>query len=132
MDIFLAHSFCTGIGCKGNHSHEKINFSGDYKYRIEEFCEITCCYVKERMDICSFCKKCVDCRKVSITSFCDSIYERNRKRDDCISHVVVRWHCFKDKICRICLVQSVQCAYHFLIARNIQIKSGFLKKKNLV
>ena len=69
-NFFLAHSFCTAIGCKGNHSHEKITFSGDYKYHIKEFYEITCCYVKERMDICSFCKKCVDCRKVlNITFF---------------------------------------------------------------
>ena len=41
-NFFLAHSFCTAIGCKGNHSHEKITFSGDYKYRIKEFYEITC------------------------------------------------------------------------------------------
>ena len=63
------HSFCTEIGCKGNHSHEKITFSGDYKYRIKEFYEITCYYVKERMDICSFCKKCIDCRKVLNITF---------------------------------------------------------------
>ena len=69
-NVFLAHSFCTAIGCKSNHSHEKITFSGDYKYLIKEFYEITCCYVKERMDICSFFKKCVDCRKVlNITFF---------------------------------------------------------------
>ena len=70
INFNLAHSFRTAIGCKGNHSHEKIPFSGNYKYRIKEFYEITCWYVKERMDICSFCKKCVDCRKVlNITFF---------------------------------------------------------------
>ena len=56
------------------------------------------------MNICSFCKKCVDCKKVlNITFFCDGIYERNRKRESCISHVTVRWHCFKHKFFRICL-----------------------------
>ena len=69
-NFFLAHSSCPAIGCKGNHSHENITFSGDYKYRIKEFYEIICCYVKERMDICSFCKICVDFRKVlNITFF---------------------------------------------------------------
>ena len=56
------------------------------------------------MNICSFCKKCVDCKKVlNITFFCDGIYERSRKRESCISHVTIRWHCFKHKFCRICL-----------------------------
>ena len=100
----MAHSFCSAISCEGNHSHEKITSSADYRYRIKEFYDITCCYVKERMDICSFCKKFIDCKKVlNITCFCDTIYERNRKREDCISHVVVRWHYFKHKFCRICL-----------------------------
>ena len=42
INFNLAHSFRTAIGCKGNHSHEKIPFSGNYKYRIKEFYEITC------------------------------------------------------------------------------------------
>ena len=61
--FFLEHTFCTAIGCKGYHSHAKITIFGDYKYRVKEFYEITCRYVKERMNICSFCKKCVDCKK---------------------------------------------------------------------
>ena len=53
MIFFLQFSFCTAIGCTGNHSHEKISIFGYYKYSVKEFYDITCCYVKERMDICS-------------------------------------------------------------------------------
>ena len=56
-DFFLQFSFCTAIGCTGNHSHEKISIFGYYKYSVKEFYDITCCYVKEQMDICSYCKK---------------------------------------------------------------------------
>ena len=126
----MAHSFCTAIGCKGNHSHEKITFSGDYKYRIKEFYEITCYYVKERMDICSFCKKCIDCRKIlNITSFCDLIYERNRKRDNCISHVVVRWLCFKHKFRRICLDTVSTMCVPFPYSQEHANQKGLQKKK---
>ena len=126
----MAHSFCTAIGCKCNHSHEKITFSGDHKYRIKEFYEITCCYVKERMDICSFCTKCVNFRKVlNITFFCDSIYERNRKRDDCISHVVVRWHCFKHKFCRICLDTAGTMCVPFPYSQEHANQKWLLKKE---
>ena len=100
----MEHTFCTAVGHKGNHSYEKITFNGDYKYQVKEFYKTTCCYVKERMNICSFCKKCVECKKVlNIRFFCEMTYERNRKREDCISHVTVCWHCFKYKFCRICL-----------------------------
>ena len=103
-DFNLQFGFRTAIGCKGNHSHEKISIFGHYKYRVKEFYEITCCYVKERMDICLYCKKCLDCKKVSnITFMCDFIYKRNSEREDCISHAVINWHCFKNAFCRICI-----------------------------
>ena len=103
-DFNLQFGFRTAIGCKGNHSHEKISIFGHYKYRVKEFYEITCCYVKELMDICLYCKKCLDCKKVSnITFMCDFIYKRNSEREDCISHAVINWHCFKNAFCRICI-----------------------------
>ena len=89
---------------QGNHSFEKITIFGHYKYRVKEFYEVTCCYVKERMDICSYCKKCLDCKKVSNITFAfDSIYKKNKEKEDCISHAVINWHCFKHAFCRICV-----------------------------
>ena len=102
--LSLQYGFCTAIGCKGNHSFEKITIFGHYKYRVKEFYEITHCYVKEQMEICSYCKKYLDCKKVSnITFACDSIYKKNKEKEDCISHVVINWHCFKHAFCRICV-----------------------------
>ena len=130
----MEYTFFTAIGCKGYHSHEIITSFGYYKYRVKEFYEITCCYIKEKMNICSLCKKCVDCKKVlNITFFCDGIYERNRKRESCISHVTVRWHCFKHKFRGICSDTAGTTFVPFPLARNMQMKSGFfLKKKNFV
>ena len=103
-DFNLQYGFCTAIGCKGNHSFEKITIFGHYKYRVKRFYEISCCYVKERMEICSYCKKCLDCKKVSNIAFaCDYIYKRKKEREDCISHVVISWNCFKHAFCRICV-----------------------------
>ena len=34
-NFFLEHTFCTAIGRKGYHSHDKITIFGNYKYCVK-------------------------------------------------------------------------------------------------
>ena len=96
--------FCSAIGCIGNHSHEEITILNRYRYSVKEFYNIAGCYINERMNVCSFCKKCIDCKKVlNIIFFRDMINDINKKSEDCINKVTVEYKCFKHKFCRICL-----------------------------
>ena len=99
MDIF-----CSAIGCIGNHLHEEITILNRYRYSVKEFYNIARCYINERMNVCSFCKKCIDCKKILNIIFShDMINDINKKREDCINKVTVKYKCFKHKFCRRCL-----------------------------
>ena len=63
--------------------------------------------------------------------FRNSIYERNRKIDDCISHVIVRWHCFEHKFCRICLDTAGTMCVPFPYSQEHTNQKWLLKKEKL-
>ena len=97
-------NFCSAIGCIGNHLHEEVTILNRYRYSVKEFYNIAHCYINERMNVCSFCKKYIDCKKVlNIMFFRDMINDINNKREDCINKVTVEYKCFNHKFCRICL-----------------------------
>ena len=96
--------FCSPIGCKGNHSYEEITILNRYRHTVKEFYNIARCYTDERMNVCSFCKKCIDCKKVlNIIFFRNMINDINKKREEYINNVTAEHKCFKHKFCRTCL-----------------------------
>ena len=79
----MENFYCTSMVCNGDHYPIKIAVNYAYKYSTFNFQKLIFCYLKERLFICKYCKKCQDCKALEKAFlFAEEIQKRNVTKDN--------------------------------------------------
>ena len=64
MDEIVIEIFCTSMCCSGDHKlvYNDKGLTAFFSVSYKDMKKILNCFIKERTEICNFCKKCIDCQ----------------------------------------------------------------------
>ena len=62
MDEIIIEKFCTSMCCSGNHKlvYNDKGLRSFFTVSYKDMKKIITCFLNERIEICNFCKKCID------------------------------------------------------------------------
>ena len=106
----MENFYCTPMVCNGDHYPIKIAQNNGHKYSTFNFQKLIFCYIKERLFICKYCKKCQDCKALEKAFlFAEEIQKRNVTEDNVVSEVLVIFNNEENERIQCEIVSTTKC-----------------------
>ena len=106
----MGNFYCTWMVCNGNHYPTKIALNNAHKYSTFNFQKLIFYYIKERLFICKYCKKCQDCKALEKAFlFAEEIQKRNVTEDNVVSEVLVVFNNEENERIQCEIVSTTKC-----------------------